>query len=230
MLLLHHLVHTFSKIKISKYGELGLLCDFGDKATQDSTKCIWGIREQIQSINGVLYAIHSYNTITVYFNNNTISASRLSDLIKQIKLTNSLISSNKIWEIPVCYNAGYELDLTRISNYIGLTEKETIKSHCSKPLYMHGYGAGPGQPKYGNSDLCAPHRLATPRVSIPAGSVGWVEHQGMIQANNSPGGWNIIGRTPIKMFDATSKDPCKIKPGDSIQFYPITMEEFNAYC
>jgi len=216
------------EVQIFLYGDSGLMCNFGDKVTPHLNNIIWYFREQIQNIPGVLYTIPSYNKITVYFDKDQICAKSLCDIIKKIKVGKNLTSSTKIWEIPVCYDAGYELDLTRISDYIGLTKRETIKYHCSKSLYVYGYGFLPGHPKFGDFDLSAPLRLPTPRKSIPAGSVGWVGYHGGIYPNVSSGGWNIIGRTPLKMFDINKTNPCKIKPGDSIQFYPITKEEFNA--
>jgi inhibitor of KinA len=228
---LRQLVHTnLSKINISRFGESGLVCDFGNEVTHYLNNIVWNTREQIQSIDGVLYGIPTYNKIVVYFDKNRISAKSLSELIKQIKLTTGSIASNKIWKIPVCYEAGYELDLDRVSAYLDISKEETIKSHCSKPLYVYGYGGLPGHPKYGNFDLCAPGRLLRPRSVTPGGSVGWVGTQGGICTADAPGGWNIVGRTPMKLFDITSADPCKIKPGESIQFYPITLGEFNAYC
>jgi len=232
MRLLTQLVHTnnLSKIKISKFGESGLVCDFGNEVTHHLNDFVWAARAQIQNINGVLYGIATYNKIVVFFDNTKISTKSLSDLIQQIKVTTNTLTSSKLWKVPVCYGGKYGLELDCISEYLGTTNEETIQHHCSKPLYVYGYGGLPGHPKYGDFDLCAPGRLATPKSVIPAGSVGWVGTQGGITTMDAPGGWNILGNTPMKLFDVTSADPCKIKPGQSVQFYPITSKEFDAYC
>ena len=127
------------------------------------------------------------------------------------------------------YNT-FTKDEFREPNLLTQIFKKLFQRTLHKPLYVYGYGGLPGHPTYGDFDLCAPGRLATPKSVIPAGSVGWVGTQGGITTMDAPGGWNILGSTPMKLFNVTSADPCKIKPGQSVQFYPISLKEFDAYC
>ena len=210
------------------YGDSGLMCNFGNKVTPQVNDAVLFVNNQIQQLTGILYTVPTYNKLVVYFDKTQVSTSLVIDTIQQIKIPANL-SSGKVHDIPVCYDLEFGLDLVKISEHIGLSIKQTVESHYSKPLYMYGYGFLPGMPKYGDTTYCAPRRLEKPRSSVPSGSLGWVEYYGSAYTKESPGGWNIVGRTPIQFFDKSKQSPCLIDPGDWIQFYPITLKEFYAW-
>lgn len=211
--------------QVKLYGNSGLMCDFGNEVTHQTNNAVLFVSKQVQQFTGVLYTVPTYNKLVVYYDNTLVDTGFLIEQIESIIIPEEFSAGTK-WHIPVCYSADCALDLKKISDYVGLTEEQVIDSHTSKPLYMYGYGFLPGMPKYGDTELCAPRRLDKPRRNVLAGSIGWVEHYGSVYTQDTIGGWNIIGRSPIKFFNAQKQDPCLIKPGDWIQFYSITAEEF----
>ena len=136
-------------------------------------------------------------------------------------------STRTITRIPVCYEEEFGIDLNDVCNAASLSKEEIIELHLSKKYRVFMLGFLPGFAYMGRLE----QRLILPRKETPmavtAGSVGIVLNQTGIYPLNSPGGWHIIGRTPLKMFDAKEPVPVKLTPGDEVQFYRITREEFD---
>ena len=133
-------------------------------------------------------------------------------------------------EIPVCYGGSYGEDLKDVAAHAGLTEEEVIKLHSSVDYNIYMLGFLPGFPYLGGLDpkLFTP-RLDNPRTKIPEGSVGIGGEQTGIYPLESPGGWRLIGRTPLKLYDPDREQPFLYQAGDYIRFVPITAEEYEAY-
>ena len=140
--------------------------------------------------------------------------------LKSIKKTN--------WKIPICYNNELAHDIEDVSNKLNIDIKEFIKKHSKCRYVVDMIGFLPGFLYLGglSNSLSLP-RKKVPRKIIPKGSIGIAENQTGIYNIESPGGWNIIGRTPYELFDKNSEPPIKIKQGDIINFYEIDINEFN---
>ena len=139
----------------------------------------------------------------------------------------NLSQNSKKWTIPVCYD--FEMDLENMSKTLKINKDEIINTHLNTDFFVYMVGFIPGHPFMGdlNSKLFL-NRLKTPRVKIPPGSVGIVEKFCNIYPYESPGGWNIIGRTPTKLFNAQNESsPCLLSPGDSVKFKSISKKEFE---
>jgi inhibitor of KinA len=136
--------------------------------------------------------------------------------------------SKKIIEIPICYEDEYSLDLDDISQQTNLTKKEIINIHLNTSFHVYMIGFMPGYPFMGDLDkkLSVPRKLS-PRINIPKGSVGIVDNICGIYPNNSPGGWNIIGNTPLNLFLKNNKEPTLLKPGNKVKFKSISKSEFD---
>ena len=134
----------------------------------------------------------------------------------------------RLVEIPVCYGGTFGPDLPFVAEHAGLTEKEVIELHAGREYRIYMLGFLPGFPYLGGLDerLFTP-RLAAPRTAIPAGSVGIGGEQTGVYPIASPGGWQLIGRTPLKLFDP-SAGRLPYAAGDRIRFCPITQDEFDA--
>ncbi|KAA2241471.1 5-oxoprolinase subunit PxpB [Chitinophaga agrisoli] len=131
-------------------------------------------------------------------------------------------------EIPVCYHASLGLDITEMARQKGITEQEIIALHTSQTYTVYMLGFLPGFPYLGKVDgLLATPRLKQPRTQVPAGSVGIAGEQTGIYPMASPGGWNLIGQTPLRMFDPSQEDPSYCRPGDQVKFKAITLDAFN---
>ena len=183
-------------------------------------------------LNEIEDIISLKSSVGILFNPHKISS---SDFIKKIKnlLTNkNLNNSNKIktWEIPICYDKDFAIDLNEISTKCKIDVDQVIKKHNNKTYEVDIVGFLPGFLYLGKLDdsLHLP-RKNNPRTHIPEGSIGIAGNQTGIYNIESPGGWNIIGRTPLRLFDKLKNPPIKIKQGDKIIFKEITKEEFNNY-
>ena len=131
-------------------------------------------------------------------------------------------------DIPVCYDPEYAPDLEDIAQACGLTTNEVIAAHSADWLDVLMVGFAPGHPYIGMHDsaLSLPRR-ATPRTLVKQGSIGIANRQSVIYPADLPGGWNLIGRTPLTMFSPLSQPPCLLQGGDQIRFVPITRHEFD---
>jgi len=150
------------------------------------------------------------------------------DFLKSVDFSKLNFSqSKKKWTIPICYD--FEMDLENISKNLKIDKDQIKNIHLNTNFFVYMLGFVPGHPFMGDLDSkLFLNRLKTPRVKIPAGSIGIVEKFCNIYPYESPGGWNIIGRTPIKLFNKKDdKKPCLLSPGDSVRFKSISKKEFE---
>ena len=156
------------------------------------------------------------------------NSSKIINFLNSIDFSKLDLSQNqKRWTIPVCYD--FEMDLENMSKALKINKEEIINTHLNTDFFVYMVGFIPGHPFMGdlNPKLFL-NRLKTPRVKIPPGSVGIVEKFCNIYPYESPGGWNIIGRTPTKLFNKENEtNPCLLSPGDSVKFKSISKEEFK---
>tara|TARA_B100000287_G_scaffold90105_1_gene82508 strand:+ start:723 stop:1373 length:651 start_codon:yes stop_codon:yes gene_type:complete len=183
-------------------------------------------------LNEIEDIISLKSSVGILFNPHKISS---SDFIKKTKnlLSNKNFTNNnkiKTWEIPICYDKDFAIDLNEISTICKIDVDQVIKKHNNKTYEVDIVGFLPGFLYLGKLDdsLHLP-RKNNPRTHIPEGSIGIAGNQTGIYNIESPGGWNIIGRTPLRLFDKLKNPPIKIKQGDKIIFKEITKEEFNNY-
>lgn len=181
------------------------------------------------SFSEVLEIIPSYGSILVIYDPLKISYMNLVNKFKNelISLRDMNIQPPEVVHIPVCYDLEFGFDLQFVSQHNGLEPSEIINIHSSKPYLIYMIGFLPGFPYLGGmSEKIAAPRLESPRLKIPAGSVGIAGMQTGIYPSESPGGWRIIGRTPLKLFNPLKEVPVLLKPSQYIKFEPITRDEF----
>ena len=179
----------------------------------------------------VIDAIPSYTSIHLSFNLRKIShhdfVERVESLTQQVSKTKLVNSEQKLIEIPIYYGEEVGLDLEDISEKSGLSIPQIIQMHSDKTYDVFALGFAPGFAFLGSVDepIAIP-RKETPRLSVPQGSLGIAGEQTAVYPFDSPGGWNIIGRTPIDLVDYSQHPPCKFEVGDSVKFKPINKSEF----
>ena len=220
--------------KLNNIGDSAVECDFGDEVNQKVNNEVINLFHYIKkeitsgSIVGVLNLTPSYNKLIINFDLQIIKSKEICDFVSSAKFTNLNFSQDKKEHvIPICYDFG--IDLTNISKELKLDKEEIISIHLNSTFFIYMIGFVPGHPFMGdlNPNLFL-NRLKTPRVKVPAGSVGIVEKFCNIYPYESPGGWNIIGRTPSKLFNAQNEArPCLLSPGDSVKFKSISKKEFE---
>jgi inhibitor of KinA len=174
--------------------------------------------------------VPSYETVTIYFKRDLKSANELIEKI-QMKWHAKPESQLKIMKrqihIPVCYKEAFGEDLSKVLDYTGLTIEEVISLHTSPNYTVFAIGFLPGFPYLGGlpPELAVPRR-SKPRLQVPKGAVGIGGTQTGIYPIESPGGWNLIGRTPLDLYDPNRAQPFLIQAGDRLTFEPISSEQF----
>ena len=216
---------------ISNLGDAAIYCDFGSEVSKKVNHEVIKYFKTLKNknIKGITNLAPSYNKLIITFDLEIINYKELIEKIHDLKLdeTDWNFSNKKI--IPICIDEEFALDIDRVSKKTNLNFKEIYKNILSKELYCYMTGFVAGMPFLGdtNKNIWL-KRLETPRIKVPKGSVGITEQFCNIYTYESPGGWNIIGNTPVKIFNKNEEEnPVLIKPGDSVQFYEITKKEFN---
>jgi KipI family sensor histidine kinase inhibitor len=213
-------------------GDRGLLLELGDGIDPHVNRAVrkMSLAIEREGIPGILEVIPTYRSILLVYDPMRIRPHEIRRIVSQLDLASSeatLPPPRKV-EIPVCYGGEFGPDMEFVASYTGLTVEEVIEIH-SAPLYqIYMMGFTPGFPFLGGlPQVLATPRLPTPRVQVPAGSVAIAANQTGIYPIASPGGWRLIGRTPLRLFFPERAEPFLYRPGDFIKFRPITPEEFQ---
>tara|TARA_B100000686_G_scaffold303590_1_gene340545 strand:+ start:847 stop:1533 length:687 start_codon:yes stop_codon:yes gene_type:complete len=221
--------------KLSNIGDCGIVCDFGDEVNKNINAEVIKLFQYVQkycfqgNLTGILNCTPSYNKLIITFDLKKTNTKKIFDFLKSVDFSKlDLSESKKEWVIPICYD--FEMDLENISKVLKLDKQEIINIHINTVFFIYMVGFVPGHPFMGDLDSkLFLNRLKTPRVKIPAGSVGIVEKFCNIYPYESPGGWNIIGKTPKKLFNnRDSNNPCLLSPGDIVKFKSISKDEFES--
>ena len=218
---------------ISNLGDAALYCDFGKEVDKDTnTKVIKYFRSiKKEKIDGINNLTPSYNKLIVSFDLKKTNYTKVKKLIENLSYeSHGDLKSNKI-EIPVCIDESFALDIQRLEQKLKISREKIYESFFNKEFFCYMTGFIAGMPFLGDLDAdMRAKRLETPRVKVPKGSVGLTEQFANIYTFESPGGWNIIGNTPIKVFDNSKEnEPNLINPGDTVIFKEITKNEYLNY-
>ena len=219
------------KAKILTAGDSALLIEFEQKIAPEINAQITAFVHLLkgQHIEGVMDLIPAFASLLINYDPRVIGYKDLKARIEELlKIEVSEEAGDvRVFEIPVCYGGEYGPDIANIAENAGLSEQEVIDIHCSKDYLIYMLGFLPGFVYLGGLDerIHTP-RLANPRISIPAGSVGIAASQTGIYPLNSPGGWQLLGMTPVKTYDPERETPILVEAGDYIRFVPVTEEEF----
>lgn len=179
---------------------------------------------------GVIEVVPAFRTLTIYYDPMLQSYSNLCIFLTKIceyKFQSDQSFKKEVISIPVCYGKGFGEDLSRVAMIHNLTEDEVIKLHAGTQYLVYMIGFLPGFPylKGLREEIKTP-RLSEPRLNVPRGAVGIGGDQTGVYPIESPGGWNLIGQTPLTLFNPEANIPFLIKAGDFIRFVPISEEEF----
>ena len=218
--------------KILTAGDSSLLIQFGQEISPEInaqiTAFVHLMREQ--HLEGVTDVIPAFSSLLINYDPRVIDYRKLKRrLEKLLKLeVSKKASSSRIFEIPVCYGGEYGPDLENIAKHANLTPQEVIDIHSSSDYLIYMLGFLPGFCYLGGLDerIHTP-RLANPRIKISAGSVGIGGSQTGIYPLDSPGGWQLMGMTPVKTYDPEREVPILVEAGDYIRFVPIDEEEYK---
>tara|TARA_X000000368_G_scaffold418507_1_gene418473 strand:+ start:525 stop:1214 length:690 start_codon:yes stop_codon:yes gene_type:complete len=223
--------------KISNIGDCGISCDFGEEVNKETNKQVIKLfnfmQDSIESkkIKGILNCTPSYNKLIINFDLNEIKSKEVIEFIKISDFSKITLSEkNKLIEIPICYDEEFALDIKRLEEKTKLSFKEIQNEHLNTKFFVYMIGFIPGHPFMGDLDKkFETNRLETPRVKLPRGSVGIVEKFCNIYPFESPGGWNIVGKTPLQLFNINKKITSLLSPGDTVIFKSITKKDLLSF-
>ena len=222
------------KIEMKASGDSGLILVFGDSISMETNNRIRLAAAEIEAlgIEGIIELVPAYCTILVVYDPLKIGfeelRKRLEFLEESTGDVSSLAEKRKKCVLPVCYGGQYGPDLEHVAIYNGLTTQEVVEIHSDANYVVYMIGFTPGFPYLGGMDeRIATPRLLSPREKIPAGSVGIAGSQTGVYPMQSPGGWQIIGRTPIRIFDPERENPALLSAGMVVKFKPVDEKEYS---
>ena len=219
---------------ISNLGDAAAYCDFGSEVNETINTNVINYFNHISKlikedkIRGVTNLTPSYNKLILSFDLTITNYKNIKNLLENLTISKNIKKDSKKIEIPVCCEEEYGLDFKRLVKRLNINKNEILKLYFDKEYFCYMTGFIAGMPFLGDlNDNIRCDRLETPRVKVPKGSVGITEQFANIYTFESPGGWNIIGNTPMKIFDNENlNQPALINPGDRVNFYQITKKEY----
>lgn len=193
--------------------------------------CGFAARFAAMGLPGIIELVPTYSAVTIHYDPMLLDPDKLTAAIEAAGAEEGA-GAAQVGEtviIPVLYGGDCGPDLDNVCQHNGLTPEEVIAIHSGREYLIYMLGFTPGFPYMGGMDeRIATPRLKTPRTAIPAGSVGIAGAQTGVYPIQSPGGWQLIGRTPLRLFDMERAEPFLLKAGQKVVFKPITQEEYDA--
>ena len=231
------------RYSIFPLGDSAIMVDFGNKIDETINEQVMALFCQLRDhpLLGMIEAVPAYSSLTIYYD--TFQLSKKIPVDKTVyewmkeqlqkKLQEPLLnndSSTTTITIPVCYEKEFGLDIEEIAAIKNISVKELIEIHTSKIYRVYMLGFLPGFAYMGEVDeKIEMPRKQQPRQIVESGSVGIAGKQTGIYPLTSPGGWQIIGQTALKLFDAEKKEPTLLRAGDKVKFISISKDEFENY-
>jgi KipI family sensor histidine kinase inhibitor len=217
-------------------GDRCLSIDFGDTIRLETGQlCLSAAatlgRAQLQGVTDI---VPSYTAVALFYTPGVdvggtdfgTLCGQVHDALKQVLI--QATSAQRQVDIPVCYGGKHGPDLAEVAQKIGMTEQEVVEIHTRPGSMVFGLGFSPGHPYIGVHDaLFALPRRDVPRTAVPAGSVAIANCQSTIYPTLLPGGWHILGATPLKLFDLNRAQPSLLMPGDQVRFLSISEQEYD---
>lgn len=217
-------------------GDRCLIVEFGRQVEPAANRAALDFARQLmdEEMPGIVDVVPAFTTVAVHYRPESFAEGGmpyrhlregLAAMLARGVATHA--GEGRIVEIPVCYGGEFGPDLDEVAGLCGLPREQIIERHVASPHVVCMLGFAPGFPYIGGLDrsLAVPRR-STPRTRIAAGSVAIARDQTVIYPLETPGGWNVIGRTPLRLFDAASETPCLLQPGDRLRFVPVAADVF----
>jgi len=222
---------------ISNLGDAAIYCDFGKEVNQSINSNVISYFKHLQelvkekSIEGITNLTPSYNKLIISFDLSVTSYKKIKKILETLKIKKNNQQDSKKIKIPVCCDEEFALDLISLSKKLKVSSNKILELYLNREYFCYMTGFIAEMPFLGDIDKnIRAERLQTPRVKVPKCSVGITEQFCNIYTFESPGGWNIIGNTPLKVFNKLNlNDPSLIKPGDKVSFYKISKQEYLSF-
>ena len=221
-----------SEVRYLVSGDSSVCVEFGNEISPDINRKIRAFKIAVEKsgIPGIVETVPTYRSLLVHYKPEVIGYKAITEIFKSLMgtLDNIEIPPPTVIEIPVLYGGEMGPDIENVASHTGKTVEEVIKIHTSQEYLIYMIGFIAGFPYLGGmSKEIATPRLKEPRVKIDGGSVGIAGEQTGIYPLDSPGGWQLIGRTPLKLYDAEREKPVLLEAGQYIKFRSISQKEFD---
>ena len=184
-------------------------------------------------LDAVVEWVPAYASVVIWYDPDRADYAKMTACLTEVLKScepMAISEVDSVIEIPVCYGGTYGPDLAHVAAHNRLSEEAVVEIHSGSDYRIHMFGFMPGFPYLGGmSEAIATPRQVTPRLKIPAGSVGIAGKQTGVYPSDSPGGWQLIGRTPLKLFDSTHREPVLLKSSQRVRFIPISESEFMKF-
>lgn len=219
-------------VKFLQAGDTALTIEFGDSATRELSAQVLALDRRLAAaaaLPGVVETVPTMRSLTVYYDPLLTSHAALAEAITPLlSMAAAAEQVGRRWTLPVCYEAAFAPDLAEVAATTKLTVAEVIRLHTSVTYRVYMLGFLPGQAYLGDlpSALHLPRRQ-TPRTAVPPGSVAIATSMGTVYPLQSPGGWHLIGRCPVRMFDPEAASPVLLAPADEVRFRAIDASELE---
>ena len=211
------------------FGRSAILVEWPANISQDIIQDIISFERQVKEIESILDTIIAYNSLLIRYQNPIVDQElTIRQLKNKYTASSYLIKQDQfLWEIPVCYDASFGIDLEEIANKKKCSVADIVRLHTETDYLVYFIGFQPGFLYLGglHQNLHVP-RKSNPRVRVDKGSVGIGGAQTGVYPQNSSGGWNIIGKSPLNFFNMKATNPCFAKPGDRSQFVAVDILTF----
>lgn len=237
-------------LRLSPLGDSAVLVSLGSAIDEETHRRVTAATAWLEArpFQGLRECVPSYAAVAVYYDPLAVKYSRCGDELRHATVLETVCSRverlleglqtdaggapehGRTVDIPVCYGGEHGPDLSFVATHNGLTEDEVIAIHSGAAYLVYMLGFAPGFPYLGGMPerIAAPRR-STPRTVIPEGSVGIAGGQTGVYPLATPGGWQLIGRTPLRLFRPDDSSPSLLGPGDRVRFIPITSEQYMRY-
>lgn len=219
-------------LSFKSLGESALLIEWPAEINEQILEDIISLQAKIETSlrDYLIETVNAYNSLTLIYNADLISFHSLQEQVQELysSLTRTANPQTYLWKIPVCYDEEFGIDLKEMALAKNMSIKNIIEKHC-EPIYtVYFLGFLPGFLYLGGlPEILHFSRRATPRIKIQQGAVAIGGHQTGIYPLESPGGWNILGNSPLTYFNVDQNPPCFAKAGDKLRFYSIDRKRYN---
>jgi KipI family sensor histidine kinase inhibitor len=219
-------------VRFLSAGDRALVVEFGDRIDRELSADVLRLGAIIGSsaLDGVVETVPTFRSLTVYYDPLVTTRAKLQPAIASLLEGERWPqTSASLWRVPACYEGDFAPDLDDVARLTGLTRGDIVALHSSTRFHVYMLGFLPGFPYMGDlPEVLALPRRANPRTRVPAGSISIAMTLTAIYPYESPGGWHLIGATPVRLFDARQEGPALFNPGDAITFEPINPDRFAA--
>ena len=221
--------------RILPVGDQALVVEFGDSISPEINDRVYQLVTAVEQAadDRIGELVPTYRSLLIEYDAGVATFDEMRGVLAGILDSGGMkkagrSASKRVFQLPVAYGGEYGPDLVAVAEHAGISKERVIEIHSGTSYRVFMLGFAPGFPYLGGMDpAIACPRLKTPRVRVPAGSVGIAETQTGVYPNDSPGGWQLIGRTPVRLFDPGADPPVVVQPGAFVRFVPVEAAAFE---